>query len=167
MTISAYLVPPLLALVAIVQSTVAWRIGFFGGVPNLVLLVVVAWTLLRGAREGIMAGLSGGLMLDALSGGPFGAASVGLLMVAVVTGMAEANLSRSVPFLPYVAISVSTLLFSVVQLAALDLAGHMVLWGIITWYIVLPTLLVNTVYMVPIYMLMGRYRLLLGPRPLE
>lgn len=70
-----------LALGALAEATVGHRLEFGGGRPNVVLLLVVAWGLLRGIEEGALAGLIGGLALDLVSGTPFGlyTAILGLL----------------------------------------------------------------------------------------
>lgn len=61
-----------LALGALAEATVGHRLELGGGRPNVVLLLVVAWGLLRGIEEGALAGLIGGLALDLVSGTPFG-----------------------------------------------------------------------------------------------
>jgi rod shape-determining protein MreD len=70
-----------LALGALVEATIGHRLELGGGRPNVVLLLVVTWGLLRGIEEGALAGLLGGLALDLVSGTPFGlhTAILGLL----------------------------------------------------------------------------------------
>jgi rod shape-determining protein MreD len=48
--------------------------------PNLPLIVVTAWGLLRGSGEGIWWGLGTGLALDLFSGVPLGMFSGGLVL---------------------------------------------------------------------------------------
>ena len=52
-----------LVLAAIVQSTAAQHLDG-GPRPDLVLLLVLAWSMLRGLTEGIIGGIAGGLALD-------------------------------------------------------------------------------------------------------
>jgi rod shape-determining protein MreD len=60
---------PLMLVAAIAQSTLFRHLDLFGAVPNLVLAISVAWTLLRGTHEGLLWAFTGGLALDLLSGG--------------------------------------------------------------------------------------------------
>ncbi|MBM3188019.1 MAG: rod shape-determining protein MreD, partial [Chloroflexi bacterium] len=71
MAIGLYIAIPLVALTAVVQSTLGPRLRVFGVSPDLVLLFLIAWVLLHGLRGSLSVSLVGGLMLDALSGAPF------------------------------------------------------------------------------------------------
>lgn len=62
-----------LLLAAIAEATLGYRLDAFGGGRlNLVLVLVAAWSLVRGAQAGLLAGLVGGLALDLMSATPFG-----------------------------------------------------------------------------------------------
>lgn len=61
-----------LALGALAEATLGYRVELDGGRPNVVLVMVIAWAALRGIEEGVLAGLVGGLALDLMSGTPFG-----------------------------------------------------------------------------------------------
>jgi len=50
------------------------------------LLVVLAWAVIRGVEEGLVWGFIGGLIVDLLSGGPLGATILALLAVAFLAG---------------------------------------------------------------------------------
>ena len=77
---------PLLTVVALFQDVVLARVAVLGGRPDLVFLVVVVWAFLRGSTEGAIWAFIGGLLLDALSGGPFGCIALSLLVVAILVG---------------------------------------------------------------------------------
>ena len=61
----------LATLAAILQGAIVARIAD-GPRPDLALLVVLAWSMLRGVTEGAVAGLTAGRALDLLSAAPFG-----------------------------------------------------------------------------------------------
>ena len=62
-----------LVLAALAESTVGYRLDALGGGRiNLVLVLVAVWSLVRGAQDGLLAGLVGGLALDLMCGTPFG-----------------------------------------------------------------------------------------------
>src|SRR5512136_2821125 len=80
---------PVVSLAAVVQSTLLNRYHFYDGGPDLVLLIILSWTLSGDALGGILWGFMGGLCLDLFSGGPFGAAPLSLVLLAYVAGLTE------------------------------------------------------------------------------
>jgi rod shape-determining protein MreD len=82
-----------LTLAAITQATVLNRI-MSGPRPDLVLVLVLAWSMVRGFAEGTVGGIVGGLALDLLSGVPFGVHTAILGLIGSLTALGEANLYR-------------------------------------------------------------------------
>lgn len=86
---------PVLLLAALAESTLGYRLDALGGGRvNLVLVLVAAWSLVRGAQAGMMAGLVGGLGLDLMSGTPFGLQTMLLGLIGGATAMTGGTLSR-------------------------------------------------------------------------
>jgi rod shape-determining protein MreD len=86
---------PVLLLAALAESTLGYRLDALGGGRvNLVLVLVAAWSLVRGAQAGMMAGLVGGLGLDLMSGTPFGLQTILLGLIGGATAMTGGTLSR-------------------------------------------------------------------------
>jgi rod shape-determining protein MreD len=69
-------------------------LGLAGGRPDLVLLLVLSWGLLRGMQEGGFAGLVGGLFLDMFSIVPFGTSAVLLGLLGLLAGLGEGSFTR-------------------------------------------------------------------------
>lgn len=141
---------------AVVQSTVVAQIQVFGVCANLPLLLTVSWTLLAGTGYGAIAALAGGLALDALSGGPFGAGTFALLAVALVTGLGEVNLFQWLGLLPYLAVLLGTFIYNAIYLLFLRLAGLYVPWDVAVAEVVLPMIAVNLLGMVIVFGIMRR-----------
>jgi len=154
-------------LIAIAQSTVVSHVRLLGVSPDLVLLFTVSSVLLRGVREGVLVALVGGLVLDALSGAPFGLATISLVAVTLLAGVGEINVFRAARFLPYVTITAVTLVYSVVFLSLLQMRGHVVVWGASLLRVVLPAMLVNLLCMPIVYGLCAWLRKRYGPRSVE
>lgn len=161
---SPYVVPLVSALTAILQSTLASHVAVLGVCPNLVLLVTVGCTLLMGTRLGLIAALSGGLVLDALSGAPFGIAVLAMVAVALITGVGETNLFRSIRLLPYIAVALGTVVYNMMVLMLMGLGGAGLPWGAMMWRVTLPLVVVNVVAMLFVYGLMRAVYRRLGPR---
>lgn len=81
------LVVPILA--AVVQASVGEHLAIDLIRPDLLVLVVVSWSLLAGASESIWWAFVGGLAADLLSGSAFGVITVSILPVAVVFGLGD------------------------------------------------------------------------------
>jgi rod shape-determining protein MreD len=153
--------------IALGQSTVTAHIRLFGVSPDVTLLFVVAWVLLEGTREGIFAGLVGGVTLDALSGAPFGLLTLALISVAGVSGVGEINIFRTARFLPYITIGLATLIYKSIFLSLLQVIGWRVIWGPTLLRVVLPATVVNLLCMPFIYGLAYWLHIHLHPKTVE
>jgi len=83
---SLYFGIPILLTAAVLQSTWLENVRILGGRPDLVLLLIITWSIIRGASDGVLWGFIGGIFCDLLSGGPFGLWTVVLTLVAFITG---------------------------------------------------------------------------------
>lgn len=122
-----------------------------GVMPDLMLLVVVSWSLLRGTREGLLWALAGGLLLDLLSGGPFGVAVVSLALSSVIIGMGELNVVRDTLWLPLVASVLATAVYELAYWAILQISGHALLWIPSLLQVLGPGIILNALVMYPTY----------------
>src|SRR5512135_3167847 len=89
---------------AILQSTLLSRHIVLDARPDLVVLLVVTFSVIQGVSEGLIGGLLGGLMVDILSGVPFGAATLGMGLIGLLTGLGDANVYRANLVIPLVAV---------------------------------------------------------------
>ena len=144
-----------------------YRIQILGAYPNLVLLLLVSWSLLRGLREGLILALASGFMLDALSGGPFGALTVALIFVAWLSGLGETNVFRTVRFFPSFTMALATLIYYGVLLFLLKMSGRPIEWSSALVRIVAPEIVINLVTMPLIYHGLRWLGVRYGPRSVE
>lgn len=142
---------PLLVLAAVFQATVLAQLPFFGGTLDLVLLLTLSWTLTGEWQGGAIWALVGGLSLDVLSGGPLGVCAICLLCVAYLTSLSEGQLWRSHILLPLATILLSTVGYHSLYLLALNALGYALPFGESLWRITLPSVLLNTLFMLPVY----------------
>lgn len=158
---------PLLAAAAVVQATVLARFPLAGGTMNLVLLLTLSWTLIGEWQGGAIWGMIGGLCLDLLSGGPFGANAIGLLLVAYLASLTEGRFWRSHVLLPLATVLLGTGLYHLVYLVTLAATGHTVLWLVSLSQVTLPAILLNTVFMLPVYHGLRWLHLIAYPTPVK
>ena len=153
---------------ALVESTVGYRLELAGGRANWVLLLVMAWSVLRGIQEGMLAGLIGGLALDLVSGTPLGLYTVLLTLIAACAGLGEATLHRDSLGLVFGMAVLATVAYHGASVLALQALGWSVPGFPRLIQVLVPTVLLNTVLM-PIAFILARrlVRALSGWRQLE
>ena len=156
---------PLLALAAVVQSTVLARFPVFGGQLDLVLLLALSWTLVGEWQGGMVWGLIGGLTLDVLSGGPFGATAIGLLVVTYLATLSEGRFWRSHVLLPLATALLASVLYHLITLSTLTVTGFSVDWVYSLTRLTLPAVLLNTLFMLPVYALVRVLHAFVHPAP--
>lgn len=149
--VSLYLLVPLLLAVVLLQATVLPELTILGVKPELMLLMVLAWSLLRGPEEGLVWAFMGGLALDLFSGGPFGASTLGLLAVSFLSGLTEPSVIRTSFVLPMGAALVGTLLYQSLFLLVVQLTRGTVPWTDSLFQVTLPSLAVNALLMPVIF----------------
>ncbi len=137
---------------ALLQSSLAPHLSVIGVKPGIVLTLVVSWSVIRGASEGVTWGFIGGLALDLLSGAPVGLSALTLMMVGFLTNLGETSLFKSSLVLPLFAVFVASLLSDAVQLVLLQGFG----WNLPFWEamasVALPAAILNAVLMPVVYL---------------
>ncbi|HIC88603.1 MAG TPA: rod shape-determining protein MreD, partial [Anaerolineae bacterium] len=146
-TINPYLLVPFLALVALMQVTFAPLLAVLGVKPDLMLLVVVAWALLRGGDEGVIWAFVGGLWLDLFSGGPFGVNALALLAVSILAGWSELTVFQAYILLPVVVATLATGVYGLILLFLLRILGQPVVWSESIMRVILPSMVLNALFM--------------------
>ena len=119
------------------------HLTIMGVKPDLMLLMVISWSLLRGAQEGVIWALVGGMGLDLLSGAPFGTSTVALVALSLLAGVGELSVFRTRLALPLVATLVATLAYDLFFLLLLYARGYSIAWADSLIKVVLPSTLFN------------------------
>jgi rod shape-determining protein MreD len=133
----------LLLIVAVIQTTIVPHLAVWGVFADLPVLVVVSWSLLHGAREGLLWGFVSGLAVDILSAAPFGAATLSLLVVGLIAGLGQATAFRTHFLMPLVTILLATIIFDSIYLLVLQVSGQPVAWLNTIFRLVLPSAALN------------------------
>ena len=159
--------PFLLIVAAVIQATLSPYMKVGSVHPDLVLLLVIGWTALRGIEEGALWALIGGVSLDVLSGAPFGVFSFTLLLVAVVTGLFHGRTFGSSIVLPLMLTFPLSLLFNGAALIFLNLLGHPLNFTDAFFFILVPSAIFNTVMMLLVFPLLYLLNRWLNPQTLS
>ena len=163
---------PILALAAVLQVTVTPRINLFGGHPDLVFLLVVAWGLNSTLEEGLAWAFIGSLCTDLLSAAPLGTSAVGLVILIFLVHALRQQIYRvGVITLIWVALF-GTFFQHVVIILILSLTGFAPAFAAQLGYGVLvrgitafvfPTMVYNLIVILPIYGLVRRLQKRIDP----
>lgn len=136
---------PLLAVVAILQTTLVPHLAIWGVFADLPLLFVVSWGLLRGAREGILWGFVAGLAVDFFSGAPFGASTLAMIAVGLLAGLGAVTVFRAHIVLPFVAMFLATVIYDLLFLLVVRISGYPVAWLESLYRLIVPSAALNAV----------------------
>jgi rod shape-determining protein MreD len=111
------------------------------------LLVVVSWSLLRGAREGIVWGFLGGLALDFLSGLPLGSCAFTLTVTAYLASLGQLTLYRTSPLFPSGLALVAAVVNDCMLMVLLSLVGYAVAWPVLLLRVAVPSAVLGSLVM--------------------
>lgn len=151
---------------AIIQTTIFPDIQINGVHPDLVLVLVIAWTILSDLEEGLGWAAIGGLSLDFMSAAPFGIFTLALVIVAIVANFSHGRIFGSSIVLPLGFTFPLSILFNGLALFILYLLGRPVIWLDAFNKVFLPVAIFNTGIMILIYPLLYYLYRRLHPQPL-
>lgn len=157
----------LMAVLAVVQSSLLNRFPFLGGTANLALLAAVSWALAGRVVEAMAWAFAGGLFLDVLSGAPFGASAMALVGAVYLASLTEGRFWEAHPLAPLGVMTAASLLYFGVTGAAVWIAGHPIDPSLAMSQIVLPSTFLNLLLALPAAQLAARARELLFPPPVR
>ena len=146
----------LLVVAALLQSLIGPALPLLPGRPDFVLVVVLAWAMLRGSIEGAIVGFLGGLILDSVTYTPFGVSSAILGLCGYVVGIPEVNVYRG--NLPYFfgAAFVATLGYHALFFLALQANGIGLPPLVDAIAVALPAAIMNVLLLAPTFIIVRR-----------
>jgi rod shape-determining protein MreD len=148
----------LLIVAALLQSIVGPSLPLVAGRPDFVLVVVLAWAMLRGSIEGALVGFLGGMLLDSVLYTPFGMHSALLGVTGYLTGLPEVNAYRgNIPYFFGTAF-LATLAYHTLFFLLLQARGVSMPPLIQTYAMALPAAILNPLLLAPTFVLCRRLR---------
>ncbi|UCG23938.1 MAG: rod shape-determining protein MreD [Chloroflexota bacterium] len=97
--------------------------------PGLWLVVIVAWTLLRGTREGLILAFIGGIVVDLISAAPLGVTSLSLMLSVALVTFFQRHLPKNPVLMPALLTALATILFWLIYLLLLRLIMPFIIGG--------------------------------------
>jgi len=146
---------PLLAVLAVLQSSIVSQIGLLEGHLDLILVTTIAWSLAGRANDAMILGLIGGLILDLLSGMPFGSTAIVYVGVLYLVSLLEGQLWGGHMLLPPAIALFASLVVYAYELGVLYIMGRQVPLSYAIPRVILPSALLNLLFALPVYHLMS------------
>jgi rod shape-determining protein MreD len=149
---------PLVFLGALIQGSVLSQLRVFGGQPDLVVLIVLAWSALDAGQEGMVWAFFGGLFLDLLSGIPLGISSLALVPLAFIIGLTEAQVYRTNILLLLVLLGGGALAYHLIYMFLLRfIINYPLSFQTGFFYITLPSILFDLILILPVLRILGHW----------
>ncbi len=147
---------PLIALAVVLQSSVIPQIRIFGGEPDLVLLLVLSWSIHGRLEQDVTWAFVGGIAQDLMSATPLGASVVGLILLAFGIDQLKQQVYR-IGFMLIIALVIAgTVLQKVVLMLIAGFSGFTVAPIQNLTYVILPTIAYNLLFVGPVYWIVRR-----------
>lgn len=155
---------PILILAAILQATFMPQIRLLGGNPDLVYLIVLAWSINASLDSSVLWAFVGGISLDLLSYAPLGTSTLGLVITVFVISGVGGQVYRIGFVLLIGSVLIGTFFQQILIMILLTITGYSVDWGLSLGYVVAPTIFYNLVFILPIYWFIRRVQRRVLPR---
>jgi len=121
--VSLYYGIPIMLVAAVLQSAWLQDVRVLGGRPDVVLLLTITWSIIRGANEGAVWGFVGGVFCDVLSGSGFGLWTLTLTAVGLFVGQPWVHALGPTVIRLAIMSALGTLLGHLLLIAAMTLLG--------------------------------------------
>ncbi len=153
-------------LVAVIsQVAIMPAFSIFGVQPNLVIVLLVAWMVVRGRQEALVLIPIAGFTMGLLDSQPLGLAMLALAPLILMTVFRELRLVDS-DILPAIALTMAaTVVYEYTIMVTLVLRGESVTWLASVTSVLVPAAIANALLLIPVYWLIRIFSLGLRQRP--
>jgi rod shape-determining protein MreD len=160
-----YIAVPLMALLAIVESSVLSRFPLAGVTPQLLFVIALAWGIHRGPEEGLIWAFIAGLFTDLFSLAPLGISSLAFMAGVGIPVLLQQVLPPRRLLVAVFSAALGTVIYLTVYAIALRVFGFGAsVRGLID---TLPLIVFHAVLIVPVYLLLASLLRVLRPRRVE
>lgn len=149
-----YLAIPILLLAVAVQSSLLPQFRVYSGQPDLVLLLVLAWSVHADLEEGLLWAFFGGISQDLMSFLPLGSSTMGLVIGVFTIYWVRRQIFKLNIIVVVAIVMIMVVLQQIIQLGVLTLIG----WDLglisVIRYAMIPSFLYNLALFVPVYVVL-------------
>lgn len=148
---SYYVGIALVVFCALLESSVLPLFRVEGLQPNLTLVLLVAWLIIRGAEEAYVLIPVGGLFIGLVDAAPLGTALLALAPIAFLQELRGAHLNAKGLLVAVVFTVIMSLVYNYTYLMMSTLQGEAGSWVEATTRVILPTTFMNVAVLLPVY----------------
>ncbi len=158
---SYYIGITLVIFSALLEASVLplFRVG--GLQPDLTLVLLMAWLIIRGAEEAYVLIPIGGIFIGLVDAAPMGTALLAMAPVALLQEVRGAQLNEKGIVMAVVFTAIMSLVYNYTYLLMFTLQGQAGPWAEATTRVILPTTFINVAVLLPLYFGFA----LLNPQP--
>jgi rod shape-determining protein MreD len=149
--VSLWVAFPVVALLAVLQTSLVPRITLGAARPQLVMTWIVCWAVVRGRGEAMSWAIFGGLLLDLLSQMPPGAHLLAMTAVTFLADLGHKVMTGSTALFALAAVFAASLAYGMILVGVLALTGHSVQVADTVILNLLPGAVFNLAVLVPIF----------------
>ena len=144
----------IISICFVLQTTTLKSISFLSVAPNLLIIVVAAFGLMRGKTEGMYIGFFSGLLIDIFCGFYLGIYALLYMYVGFVTGLFQKRYYPEDIKLPLLIISASDLISNLIIYLVLFLTRKRYDFGYYFGNVIVPELVYTTIITIFLYLLL-------------
>ena len=133
------------------QNAVFSQTTLISGTADVILLFLAAWSLQEQVKNSWLWTIIAGLLISFTSAMPFYAPLIGYLSVVGISKLLQVRIWRVPIFAMFIVTLLGTILQHIVYIILLQVAGASIPWGVSIDQVVLPSLLLNLIFALPIY----------------
>jgi rod shape-determining protein MreD len=150
---TAWIAFPLIAVLAAMQTSLVPSLELGPARPQLLLVWVVSWAVVRGRGEAMSWAIFGGLVLDLLSQMPPGSHLLALPLVTFLADLGHRVMQGSTALFAGAAVFAASILYGIILLVVLFATNHPVNLVDVVIGDILPGSAYNLVVLVPVFLL--------------
>jgi len=144
-----------MVLLVMIQSVIVSRLPLLGGTADIVLLVLVAWTLQERVKTAWIWALVGGILVSFVSALPFFTPLISYLVITGLIRLLQTRIWQTPILAMFVATAVGTLISQLASIFVLKMTGTPLPWAESLSLVVLPSMLLNLLLSLPVYALVA------------
>lgn len=160
-----YIAIPVMAILAIVQSSIIPGFPILGVTPQLLFLVALAWGMLRGIEEGVIWAFIAGLFVDLFSIAPMGISALAFMAAVGASILVQRILPPRRLLVAILLAALGTLIYLAFYAVILRIFGFGV--SPVGFVGMLPLVALHAILIVPVYLLLATIVRAMQPRRVE
>jgi rod shape-determining protein MreD len=142
---------PIMIILVVLQTGIINRIPLLYGTPDLILLVLVAWSLQEKVNNAWIWAVVGGVLVSFVSATPFFAPLIGYLLVIILGRLLQRRIWQTPILAMFVLTFIGTVLYQGILFAALVVNGVPLGWRESLNLVTLPSVLLNMALALPVH----------------